>query len=351
MSEAGGLSGRRRNPTMRDIAERLGVSVKTVSNVLNDRPNVGPGTRRRVQEMIQELNYRPQVAAQQMRTGTSGLITLAIPSLAGTYFSELAQEFADEAQRRRRGIMLHSTAAGREEETSVLSGLTRVLGDGVVFNPVLIGEDALAHLGSTIQPTVFIGEHVKDGDLPAGSDYVRTDNESAAHDATAHLLGLGRRDVAYLGALAYSEARQPHSTSRMRVHGFRRALAEAGMAESAVQTVPEWSQEGGQAALLALMRENPGIDAIVCGNDDVARGALMGLHTMGIDVPGQVAVIGYDNIHESELTTPPLTTIDPDKKALVATVLDLLIERIDGYDGPPRVVDVPYHLVVRGSTV
>jgi DNA-binding LacI/PurR family transcriptional regulator len=350
MSEARGLSGRRRNPTMRDIAEPLGISVKTVSNVLNDRPNVGPETRRRVQEMIQELNYRPQVAAQQMRTGTSGLITLAIPSLAGTYFSELTQAFADEAQRRRRSIMLHSTAAGGDEERSVLRGLTRVLGDGVVFNPLLIGEDALAALERTIQPTVFIGEHVQEDHLPDGSDYVRTDNESAAHEATEHLLGLGRTQIAYLGALEYSEARQAHSTSRMRVHGFRRALAEAGMAEPVVQTVPEWSEEGGQAALLALMRENPGIDGIVCGNDDVARGALMGLHAMGIDVPGQVAVIGYDNIHESELTRPPLTTIDPDKKALVATVLDLLIERIDGYDGPPRLVDVPYHLVVRGST-
>jgi DNA-binding LacI/PurR family transcriptional regulator len=343
-------SRRRRNPTMRDIAERLDISVKTVSNVLNDRPNVGPETRGRVQEMIQELNYRPQVAAQQMRTGTSGLITLAIPSLAGTYFSELTQAFADEAQRRRRSIMLHSTAAGGDEERSVLRGLTRVLGDGVVFNPLLIGEEALAQIGRTIQPTVFIGEHVQEDHLPAGSDYVRTDNEAAAHEATAHLLALGRTRIAYLGALAYSEARQAHSTSRLRVHGFRRALEEARMAEPVVHTVPEWSEEGGQSAVQALMRDHAGTDGIVCGNDDVARGALTGLRVAGIDVPDQVAVIGYDDIHEAALTTPPLTTIDPDKQALVATALDLLIERIDGYDGPPRVVDVPYHLVVRGST-
>ncbi|PWH07115.1 LacI family transcriptional regulator [Brachybacterium endophyticum] len=345
----GGPSVRPRNVTMREVAERLGVSIKTVSNVLNERPNVGPATRERVQQAIRELNYRPQVGAQQMRTGTTGLITLAIPSLAGTYFSELAQAFADEAQRRRRSIMLHSTAAGREEEASVLSGFTRVLGDGVVFNPLQIGEDVVAGLDRTIQPTVFIGEHLEETGLPAGSDYVRTDNASAAEDATRHLLDLGRTHVVYLGALDVVEAQQAHSTSRLRLCGFHRAIAEAGLGEGVVQTVPTWTQEGGLGAVQTLMREHPETDGIVCGNDDLARGVLLGLRGLGIDVPGQVSVIGHDNILESPFTTPPLTTIDPDKQALAATVLDLLIERIGGYDGPPRVVEAPYRLVVRGS--
>lgn len=341
---------RPRNATMRDIAEQLGVSIKTVSNVVNDRPNVGPRTRDRVQQAIRELNYRPQVGAQQMRTGTSGLITLAIPSLAGTYFSELAQAFADEAQRRRRSIMLHSTAAGREEEHSVLSGFTRVLGDGVVFNPLLIGEDVIAQLGRTIQPTVFIGEHLEEADLPAGSDYVRTDNQRAAYDATAHLLALGRRRPAYLGALELFEAQQEHSTSRLRLRGYHQALEEAGGITPIIQSVPGWSQEGGLAAVRTLLRERPEVDGIVCGNDDLARGALQGLHGLGIRVPDQISVIGHDNILEAPLTTPPLTTIDPDKRTLAATVLDLLTERIAGYDGPPRVIDTPYRLVERAST-
>ncbi|MGP9537148.1 LacI family DNA-binding transcriptional regulator [Brachybacterium sp. AOP43-C2-M15] len=340
---------RRRNVTMRDIAEQLGVSIKTVSNVVNERPNVGPRTRERVQQTIRELNYRPQVGAQQMRTGTSGLITLAIPSLAGTYFSELAQAFADEAQRRRRSIMLHSTAAGREEEHSVLAGFTRVLGDGVVFNPLQIGEDVLAQLGRTIQPTVFIGEHVEEHALPAGSDYVRTDNRRAAQEATVHLLGLGRSRIAYLGMLGTAEARQAHSTSRLRRDGVRRALAEAGAPAPVVQDVSTWSPEGGLSAVRTLMEEHPEVDGIVCGNDDLARGVLLGLRMLGIDVPGRVAVIGYDDIHESSLTTPPLATVDPDRRALAATVLDLLIERIGGYDGPPRVIEAPFRLVVRGS--
>lgn len=341
---------RPRNATMRDIAERLGVSIKTVSNVVNDRPNVGPGTRERVQEAIRELNYRPQAGAQQMRTGTSGLITLAIPSLAGTYFSELAQSFADEAQRRRRSIMLHSTAAGRAEEHSVLAGFTRVLGDGVVFNPLQIGEDVLADLGRTIQPTVFIGEHLEEAGLPAGSDYVRTDNRAAAYDASSHLLDQGRRHLAYLGALESPVAQQEHSTSQLRLDGFHRALEDAGDARAIVQAVRTWSLEGGLAAVRTLLTEHPEVDGVICGNDDLARGVLLGLHAAGIEVPDRIGVIGHDDIHEASFTTPPLTTIDPDKAALAATALDLLLERIDGYDGPPRVIEAPYRLVERGST-
>lgn len=341
---------RPRPVTLRDVAEQLGVSIKTVSNVVNDRPNVGPRTRESVQRAIREMNYRPQVGARQLRTGTSGLITLAIPSLASTYFSELAQAFADEAQRRRRSIMLHSTAAGRDEERSVLNGFTRVLGDGVVFNPLLIGEDVLSELGRTIQPTVFIGEHVEETALPQGSDYVRTDNVAAAHDATAHLLSLGRRRPAYLGALSDPAAQQAHSTSRLRVQGYRRALETAGGTAPVVQEVESWSQEGGLGAVRALLREHPETDGIVCGNDDLARGVLLGLRAAGIDVPGRISVIGHDDIHDASLTTPPLTTIDPDRTELASTVLDLLIERIGGYDGPPRVIEAPYRLVEREST-
>ena len=335
--------------TLRDVATELGVSIKTVSNVVNERPNVGPRTRERVQQAIREMNYRPQVGARQLRTGTSGLITLAIPSLGSTYFSELAQAFADEAQRRRRSIMLHSTAAGREEEHSVLNGFTRVLGDGVVFNPLEIGEEVLSGLGRTIQPTVLIGEHVQETALPEGSDYVRTDNVAAAHDATAHLLALGRRHPAYLGALGDPVARQSHSTSRLRVRGYRRALEEAGGIAPVVQEVGSWSQEGGLDAVGTLLEEHPEVDGIVCGNDDLARGVLLGLRAAGIDVPGRISVIGHDDIHDATLTSPPLTTIDPDRGTLAATALDLLIERIGGYDGPPRVVSAPYRLVERES--
>lgn len=342
--------GRRRPSTLREVAEICGVSIKTVSNVVNDQPNVGPATREHVQRVIRELNYRPQVSARQLRTGTSGLITLAVPSLAGSYFSDLTQHFAEEAQRRRRSIMLHSTVGGKAEERSVLDGFTRVLGDGVVFNPIAVGEDVIASMGRTIQPTVFIGEHVPDQQLPNGSDYVRTDNRRAAYDSTRLLLDSGRRRVAFLGALEADEARQRHSTSRLRQEGYAQAIAEADGTEPLIQATEHWSQEGGMHGMLALMDRHSDVDAVVCGNDDLARGALLVLHLRGRTIPDDVAVMGYDNTLGAPFTEPPLSSVDPQKDLLARTVLDLLLERIDGYEGEPRVVTVPHLIVEREST-
>src|SRR5699024_4657879 len=180
---------------------------------------------------------------------------------------------------------------------------------------------------------------------------VRTDNQRAAHEATSHLLGLGCRRPAYLGALELSEAQQEHSTGRLRLRGYHQALEEAGGIAPAIQSVLGWNQVSGRAGVQALMCHAPAGDGSVCGNDDLARGALQGLQELGTLVPDQVSVIGHDNTRESPLTRPPLTTIDPDKSTLAVTVLELLTERIDGYDGPPRVVDTPHRLVERASTV
>lgn len=350
MTETAARPAGRRPTTLRDVADAAGVSIKTVSNVVNDRPNVGPSTRDRVQRIIRELNYRPQVGARQLRTGTSGLITLAIPSLAGSYFSELAQAFAQEAQRRRHSIMLHTTVGGAEEERSVLSGFTRVIGDGVVFNPISIGEDALAAMDRTIQPTVFIGEHVPEQSLPAGCDYVHTDNVQAAADATTHLVRRGARRIAYVGALTLQEAAQEHSTSRLRVAGCRRALADHGLGAPVVQAVTTWTLEGGADAVAPLLATCPDVDGIVCGNDEIARGVLLALRSRGVDVPGDIRVIGYDDTLESRYTSPTLSSIDPQREKLVATVLDLLLERISGEDGPPRSVITPHRLIARASS-
>ncbi|WP_114855768.1 LacI family DNA-binding transcriptional regulator [Brachybacterium sp. YJGR34] len=344
-------SGPPRPPTLRDVAELAGVSIKTVSNVVNEFPHVKASTRERVREAILQVGYRPQVAAQQLRTGNSGLITLAVPSLDFSYFSNLSQAFIDEAQGRGRTIVLHTTSPGRDEELNVLSGFKRVLGDGVIFNPLRLEEAEFAKMERTSQPTVFIGEHLPDT-LPAGCDYVKIDNEGAAFDATSHLLALGRRRLAFIGAILTPHGVQPHSSGMLRRDGFLRALAEHGVAPSphAVQEVADWHRQDGVEGMNELLERFGEVDGIVCANDEVAIGALTQLHRHGRRVPEDVAVVGYDDTPESEYSIPALTTISPDKKVLAATALDLLAERIGGYDGPPRTVATPYDLVVRAST-
>ena len=343
---------RRRPPSLRDVAELAGVSIKTVSNVVNDYPHVKDSTREKVREAILQVGYRPQVAAQQLRTGASGMITLAVPSLDFSYFSHLAQQFIDEAQSRGQTILLHSTSAGREAERTVLEGFKRVLGDGVIFNPLMLGEELFARMERTSQPTVFIGEHLPET-LPQGSDYVRIDNISAAFDATSHLIAQGRRRLAFIGAIDTALGKQPHSSGTLRRDGFLAALAEHGLGDGPdrIQVVDDWHREDGFAGARELLERHPEVDGIVCGNDDLATGALAMLRRLGRKVPEDVAIIGYDDTPDSRFTIPALSTIAPDKRTLARTALDLLAERIQGYDGPPRTIDTPYSLVVRESTV
>ena len=342
---------RPRPPSLRDVAELAGVSIKTVSNVVNDYPHVRPSTREKVRAAVLQVGYRPQVAAQQLRTGASGMFTLALPSLHFSYFSDLAQVFLDEAQRRGQTVLVHSTAAGREEEATVLGGFKRVLGDGVIFNPLQLTEAEFATMERTAQPTVFIGEHLPE-QLPSGSDYVRIDNVRAAYDATAHLLAAGRRRLAFIGAIDTSLGLQPHSSGSMRRDGFLAALRDHDLPadRSAVQTVEDWHRPDGFAGAEALLRRFPEVDGIVCGNDDLAIGLLAKLRLLDRRVPEEIAVIGYDDTPDAPFASPPLSTISPDKRVLAATALDLLAERISGHDGPPRTVTVPYSLVVREST-
>ena len=345
-------SGRKRPPALRDVAELAGVSIKTVSNVVNDYPYVKDSTREKVREAILQVGYRPQAAAQQLRTGASKMITLAVPALTFSYFSDLAQQFIDEAQRRGQTVVLHSTSGGRDAERTVLEGFNRVVGDGVIFNPLLIEEEEFSRMERTSQPTVFIGEHLPE-ELPHGSDYVRIDNVAAAFDATTHLLESGRRRIAFLGAIATRHGLQPHSTGSLRRDGYVAALQKHGLQidTDLVQEVDDWHRQDGFSGAAELMARHPELDGIVCGNDDLAIGVLAQLRRLGRRVPEEIAVIGYDDTPDAPFTSPPLTTISPDKHAIASTALDLLTERIQGHDGPPRIVDSPYSLVIRESTI
>ena len=344
-------SGHQRPPSLRDVAELAGVSIKTVSNVVNDYPHVRDSTREKVREAILQVGYRPQVAAQHLRTGASKMITLAVPSLTFSYFSHLAQEFIDEAQRRGQTVVLHSTSGGAEAERNVLEGFNRVLGDGVIFNPLMLEEEQFARMERTSQPTVFIGEHLPE-QLPQGSDYVRIDNVGAAHAATTHLLETGRRRLGFIGVIDTDQGLQPHSSGSMRRDGFFAALREHGLPETteALQAVDAWHRPDGFEGAEMLLERVPDIDGIVCGNDELAIGAIAKLRQLGRRVPEDIAVIGYDDTPDAAFTTPTLSSISPDKATLASTALDLLTERIRGHDGPPRTVDTPYSLVVREST-
>jgi len=242
---------------LKDVAERAGVSVKTVSNVVNGYVHVRPDTRARVMEAIAALDYRPNISARNLRRGRTGIIALAVPELDIPYFAELAKHVVSAAARHDWTVLIDQTSGDPEQERLVASGIRDHMIDGLIFSPLaLAGADLDASAKAT--PMVLLGERVAHG----AADHVAIDNLAAARDLTEHLVGLGRRRIAAIGAQHTAEA----ATARLRLAGYGEALrAPVGRIHWAgTETATRWNgyiegalQSGERAAaevLAALAR-------------------------------------------------------------------------------------------------
>ncbi|BBA95749.1 putative LacI family transcriptional regulator [Actinacidiphila reveromycinica] len=333
--------------SLKDVALRAGVSVKTVSNVVNDYPHVTPGTRRRVQQAIDELGYRPNLTARHLRKGRTGIITLAVPELGNPYFAEVAGAVIDAAARHELTVLLDHTAGLREKEVLVSQGFRSHVIDGLILSPIrLESEDLLSR--PEAPPMVLLGEREYD----APYDHIMIDNVGAARSAVRHLLDIGRRRIAFLGARRES-ARQP---AHLRLRGWREAITAAGLApdESMVAATEGYDRADGAAAMAALLDREDRPDAVFAYNDLIALGAMRTLVERGLRVPEDIAVVGFDDIEESRFGMVSLTTVAPDKAALAQLAVDCLVERIavaGGSEPPsPRRILPGYRLIVREST-
>jgi DNA-binding LacI/PurR family transcriptional regulator len=331
---------------LRDVAKLAGVSVKTVSNVVNGYEHVTVGTRERVLRAIEELNYRPNPAARALRKSRSGIVALAVPDLGIPYFSELAALIVAAAAERSWTVLVDQTSGELERELLVSEGMRTHLLDGLIFSPIAMGREELDRRQDDT-PMVLLGERVSGG--PA--DHVVIDNVAAARDATAHLVGLGRRRIAAIG----DQRHVPSGiTAHLRLAGYRQALAAAGLPydEELVLPADDYHRTNGADCMARLLALPDPPDAVLCFADLLALGALRTLLVAGRRVPEDVAVVGFDDIEDGRFSTPTLTTIRPDKPRIAALAVEFLATRMaDGVGIAPREVLVDHDLVVRESTV
>jgi DNA-binding LacI/PurR family transcriptional regulator len=329
-------------PGLKDVAALAGVSIKTVSNVVNGYVHVAPETRARVQAAVDELGYKPNVAARQLRSGRSGVIALALPELQSPYFAEIAGLIVQAAERRSWTVLIDQTDGHADRERNLVAGLRRHAIDGLIFSPLALAGEELTHGDGT--PMVLLGERVSHG--PA--DHVAIDNEVAAADATAHLAALGRTRIAAIGAQDFPSA----VTAHQRLAGYRRALADAGLPAhpSMVAPVVSFHRSDGAAAMAGLLAAAEPPDAVFCFNDLLALGAIRTLLRHGVRVPEDIAVVGFDNIEDGQFSTPTLSTVAPDMTGIAEIAIELLAERMGQSDEAPREVRVTHRLVAREST-
>ncbi|NEE00885.1 LacI family transcriptional regulator [Phytoactinopolyspora halotolerans] len=331
---------------MRDVAEHAGVSVKTVSRVVNLEPHIRPEMVQRVRAAIEELGWVPNGSARALRTGRTGVVGIAVAELRRPYLAGLVEALVTEADRRGMQAAVEPTHRDPENVHAVLDARGRTF-DGVV----LIGDDdatAVVPDGLGERPVVA----VQAPRISGAVDHVAEDVADAATLIARHLAVMGRAHPAILGP---DRARTPGEPGSAPSAAMRSALFAAGFDVDSVQHVPlggTWDRRAGQQAAADVLHRHPGVDSLICVNDEVALGALASLAAAGVDVPGQVAVVGYDNLDDGWFSTPSLTTIDPGREPLARAALDLLADRLSGQaSAHARSAVVPVRLVRRESTL
>jgi DNA-binding LacI/PurR family transcriptional regulator len=335
-----------RPASLKDVAARAGVSIKTVSNVVHDYRYVSETTRARVRTAIDELNYQPNMAARNLRGGRSGLIALAVPELGIPYFAEIARLVVEEAAKHGFTVLIDQTGGVREREQLFVSGIRPQLVDALIVTPITLTRDDLADRPDRL-PIVMLGETPSDGLV----DKVAIDSRKAGAAAVSHLIGLGRSRIAVIGAPTGPTGSSAHLR---RLQGYWQALAEAGLRtdlELVAKIGAFRAAEGSQAmADLLALPEPP--DAVFCFNDLLALGATRRLLTSGYRVPEDVAVMGFDDLEEGKYVTPTLSTVSPDKQEIARVAVARILSQLRlAAPGPPRSTEVPFRLIERESTI
>lgn len=325
--------------TIADVAREAGVSAQTVSRVLNNKGEIRPETRETVIAVIERLGYRPSSIARGLATNRTYTIGLSVPDIANPFWPEIARGVEDVAWERGYHIFLCNTIETPEREESVLRMLEDKRVDGVIVCGARQPDERLLQLLNNHPASVLVNRT-----LPGSSaGCVRADTHLGAVKATRHLLGGGRRTIAFLAGPPTSQNSQRHMS------GYSAALAEAGRPiDPSLVLACAPNIDGGQQAAQELLTARPDIDAFYCYNDLIAIGTLQACTELGRRVPEDIAIIGVDDILLAQMITPALTTLHIPKYEIGTKAARMLLAMIQDQSEPGELVIEP-ELVIRAS--
>lgn len=324
-----------RAATIYAVAQRAGVSTATVSRALGGSDKVAPRTREAVLVAARELNYVPDGAARALAGRRTNALGLVLPHIDGPYYAAVLVGFEMAASEMGLSVVLDLAGPDTDPDRAVRRLAGNV--DGVAFMARSAVDDALITEIAARRPVVVAAR----GRIP-GRDALYAENTVTAARLTAHLIETGRRRLAFVGRP------EPDSDIGARHEGFRSALADAGLEPVATFAVDPVEEEGPEVAR-ELHSEGLDIDAIVCGNDELALAVQHELQDLGVDVPAQIAIVGWDDVHAARYVRPDLTTVAQPVEELGALAARRLAELVDGADPDPEPVVLDSRIVHRSS--
>jgi LacI family transcriptional regulator len=329
---------------MKRIAGELGVSITTVSKVLNNRSDIGHATRARVLAKVAELGYQPNAVARSLTLRRTHTLGVVIPDLMHSFFVEIVAGLEAAASARGYGLLLCSSNEDPAKERQELDMLRQRQVDGIVLASANAegNTDLLEQLTSLGIGLVMID---RDDHPDVRCDRVVTNDEEVGRIATAHLIDQGRRAIAHIAGPSIVHAKR-------RADGYRAALKRRDLKVRA-----EWIIRGGfkeadgYKSMKKLLAMRPRVDAVFAANDPAAIGAMKAVWDAGLDVPGDIAVVGAGDITFGDLLRVPLTTVSWSREDQGRSAAELLLDRLGGeHEVRPKRVVIPPHLVVRRSS-
>ena len=339
--------------TLRDVAQAAGVSLKTASNVINGNGRMTEQTRAKVEAVIQQTGYRVNIAARNLNRDHTGFITLAVPSLTPPYLAELANRTIDAARQRGYSVYVTTYAEGSAKGArDILENFNSTVSDGMILSMSEV-EDITPEDLDVDFPLVVVGARTTWG----VADHVTPAVGWAPATAAGVLLDHGSTALAGVGARgAYDEDALLHAVegnAQLRLRGIIEECRRRGIAldpRLVGNTDQDWTIGLGASVTQRLLDQGVPFDGVVALNDQLAIGSLVALRTHGFDVPGQVQVIGFDNIEESAYLQIPLTTMDSRKELTAPTAVERILRRIGGETVEPELLMTESRVIARSST-
>jgi LacI family transcriptional regulator len=325
---------------IKDVARLSGVSISTVSRVINDSKPVSPEIRKKVLEIIDETGYRPNDVARSLVTRRSHLIGVIVNDLSNTYVAEMVKGVEEVGKMYNYDILLCSSYYDKEAQINYLSLLNRKQAEGIILIGYRFDEEVIKKVDEYNKNSIYFTRDIRDDKI----DHVKIDSHAAAYEMTKYLINEGHENIAFLSDY---EDRATYEADK--ISGYMEALKENELDYSRVFTAGGRRYNFAYDIAHEVVAEIENISAVFCTNDELAIGLINYLYDNGYKVPDDVSVVGYGNYKESQFVRPTLTTISEPYYDIGAVSIRTLIKKIEGDKEQSSIIELPFSFIKRNS--